>query len=72
MILGVKTIIDYDKGILEEADRTTPIYATCIGHTHGVPSVQELQGKNICCVQMLYYADWALDVANAIFTVGEA
>ena len=52
MNLGVKTIIGYDKGILEEAARTTRISPTCIGHTQNVTTVQELQGKNISGVHM--------------------
>jgi len=55
--LGVETIIDYDKGIQEEASRTMPIYATHIGHTQSIASVQELHDKNISCVHMPYFAD---------------
>ena len=45
MKLGVKTIIGYDKGILEAATSTTPMYPTGIGHTQSVLVVQGLQGE---------------------------
>ena len=58
MNLRAKTIIGYDKSILEEATRTTPNYGTCISHTQRLTGVQELHGKNISGVHMPYSADW--------------
>ena len=56
--LSVKTITGHDKGILEEATKSTPKYATCIGHLQGIAGVQVLYSKNISSVHMLYSADW--------------
>ena len=51
-------IMTYEKGIREEANRTTHMYAACIGNAQNLTSLQELQGKNISGVQMPYSADW--------------
>ena len=58
MNLCVQSIKGYDRSILEEVTRTTPIYPTCIGHSQNVTCVQEILGKNIFGVHIPYSADW--------------
>ena len=62
MNLRVKTTKAYDKGILQEATRSTPIHATCTGHAQSVTGVHMSFRAKISPVCIRHTLKTSLDI----------